>query len=120
MLAKMTAKNQLTLPKSVTVPGHSSAPLSAVGGGPALETITRQRQSEIQRDISKRNARFFETEADKLDGWADDLKLGLEREIKNLDRQIKEARRAASTAVPAAASNTSSPTLNSARPRTTT
>jgi adenine-specific DNA-methyltransferase len=30
-----------------------------------------------------------------LDGWADDLKAGLEREIKEFDRQIKEARRAA-------------------------
>ena len=31
-------------------------------------------------------------EAMKLDGWADDLKVGLERELKELDRQIKEAR----------------------------
>ena len=44
-------------------------------------------------------ARLFEIEADKLDGWADDLKLGLEREIKELDRQIKEARRGATVAV---------------------
>ncbi len=64
-----------------------------------LETITRQRQAAIQRNISERNARFFEAEADKLDGWADDLKVGLEREIKELDRQIKEARRAATTAM---------------------
>lgn len=28
-------------------------------------------------------------EAERLDGWADDLKLGLERAIKDLDRQIK-------------------------------
>ena len=49
--------------------------------------------------ISERNARFFEAEADKLDGWADDLKVGLEREIKEIDRQIKEARRAATTAL---------------------
>jgi adenine-specific DNA-methyltransferase len=58
-----------------------------------------QRQAAIQRGISERNARFFEAEAEKLDGWADDLKLGLEREIKELDRQIKEARRAATTAL---------------------
>ena len=63
------------------------------------ETITQQRQAVIQRNISERNAHFFEAEADKLDGWADDLKLGLEREIKELDRQIKEARRAATTAL---------------------
>ncbi len=64
-----------------------------------LDAMIEQRQAAIQRGISERNARFFEAEADKLDGWADDLKLGLEREIKELDRQIKEARRAATTAL---------------------
>ena len=34
-------------------------------------------------------------EVGKLENWAEDLKLGLEREIKEMDRQIKEARRAA-------------------------
>ena len=65
----------------------------------ALKTSTQQRQAAIQRNISERNAHFFEAEADKLDGWADDLKVGLEREIKEFDRQIKEARRAATTAL---------------------
>ena len=32
-------------------------------------------------------------------GWADDLKVGLEREIKELYRQIKEVRRAATAAL---------------------
>ena len=58
-----------------------------------------ERQVAIQRNISERNGRFFEAEAEKLEGWADDLKLGLEREIKDLDRQIKEARRSATAAV---------------------
>jgi hypothetical protein len=71
-----------------------------VGGAKhPLETIAQHRQASIQRDVSERNARFFEAEADKLDGWADDLKMGLEREIKEIDRQIKEARRAATTAL---------------------
>ncbi len=61
--------------------------------------MLEQRQATLQRGISERNARFFEAEADKLDGWADDLKLGLEREIKELDRQIKEVRRLATTAL---------------------
>lgn len=56
-------------------------------------------QDKIRRDVSERNARFFEMEANKLDGWADDLKVGLERELKELDRQIKEARRAATVAL---------------------
>lgn len=33
---------------------------------------------------------------EKLDAWADDLKLGLEQEIKEIDREIKEVRRTAS------------------------
>jgi hypothetical protein len=64
-----------------------------------LVELTAMREQAIRRTISERNARAFEAEADKLDGWADDLKLGIEREIKELDRQIKEARRAAAVAV---------------------
>jgi len=64
-----------------------------------LKTVTEVRENQISRVISDRNAQFFEAEADKLDGWADDLKLGLEREIKELDRQIKEARRATTAAL---------------------
>lgn len=56
-------------------------------------------QDRVRKGISERNARFFEIEANKLDGWADDLKVGLERELKELDRQIKEARRAATVAL---------------------
>jgi adenine-specific DNA-methyltransferase len=72
---------------------------------PALSTLTDfaplvdEGQRQVQRGISERNARFFEAEADKLEGWADDLKLGLEWEIKEIDRQVKEARRAATTAL---------------------
>jgi hypothetical protein len=60
-----------------------------------LEEQTFQEQERIRRDVSARNLRFFEQEADKLDAWADDQKVMLEREIKEYDRQIKEARRAA-------------------------
>jgi adenine-specific DNA-methyltransferase len=74
----------------VAVPDPISAALA--------EAISVQ-QADIRRAISERNARFFEAEADKLDGWADDLKVGLERELKELDRQIKEARRAATIAL---------------------
>jgi ERCC4-related helicase len=64
-----------------------------------LQPLTEQQQKEIQLEISERNAEFYEAEADKLDGWSDDLKVALERELKELDRQIKEARRAASFAL---------------------
>ena len=86
----------------LTLPATSS-PLS-VGEEPGvraelLDDLTQHRQASIRQAISERNARFFEAEADKLEGWADDLKVGLEREIKEIDRQIKEARRAATTAL---------------------
>jgi adenine-specific DNA-methyltransferase len=92
------AQRLLTLP--VTSPPLPQGEGWGEGGvQETIETITQNRQVAIQRNISQRNARFFEAEADKLDGWADDLKMGLEREIKEIDRQIKEARRAATTAL---------------------
>jgi len=53
----------------------------------------------VSQRWAERNAQYFEAETEKLDGWAGDLKLGLEREIKEMDRQIKEARRAAMAAL---------------------
>jgi adenine-specific DNA-methyltransferase len=81
------------------VPARVVKELSNVIDSPQLNEILGQRQEAIQKTISQRNAAFFEAEAEKLDGWADDLKVGIEREIKELDRQIKEARRAASAAL---------------------
>jgi F0F1-type ATP synthase membrane subunit b/b' len=49
------------------------------------------------RDINQRNLGYFEQEVQKLDAWADDLKLGLEQEITEIDREIKEVRRTAAT-----------------------
>jgi len=93
MLDEETAVRLLSIPGQVT--GYVAEPSQIE----ILTDFTRQRQSYIQKEISARNARFFEAEAEKLDGWADDLKVGLEREIKELDRQIKEARRAATAAL---------------------
>ena len=64
-----------------------------------LDELIEKEEVRINRKISENNARFFEEEAQKLDNWADDLKVGLEQEIKDIDRQIKEARRAASSAL---------------------
>jgi adenine-specific DNA-methyltransferase len=63
-----------------------------------FDKVIDQRIDEVRGEISRRNADFFEAEAAKLDAWADDLKVGLERDIRDLDRQIKEARRAATAA----------------------
>jgi len=80
--------------------------LPARVGGPATgscpEAIARQTQAQrvdLLATINRRNGEFFEAEIAKLDGWADDRKTGLEREIKEFDRRIREARRAALAAV---------------------
>jgi len=88
-----------TAVRLLSIPGEVKRSISEPSRIQILTDFTRQRQSSIQKEISERNARFFEAEAEKLDGWADDLKVGLEREIKELDRQIKEARRAATASL---------------------
>jgi hypothetical protein len=96
MLDEETATRLLSLPGHVAPRGPGEG---AEAKPDSLDAAILQRQTVIQKGISERNARFFEAEADKLDGWADDLKVGLEREIKELDRQIKETRRAATAAM---------------------
>jgi len=72
---------------------------SALGAPPsALELDAERRRQQVLRDINQRNLSYFEQEVVKLDAWADDLKLGLEQEIKEIDREIKEARRTAAIA----------------------
>lgn len=57
-----------------------------------------QRKKQLLYEINQRNMGYFEQEVEKLDAWADDLKLGLEQEIKTIDGEIKELRRTAATA----------------------
>lgn len=96
VLSEEIATRLMTVPgtHSPLAPDQKPSPIADV-----LTTVGQQRQDAIQRAISQRNAAFFEAESEKLDGWADDLKSGLEREIKEFDRQIKEARRAATVAL---------------------
>lgn len=87
-LIEDAARRLFSLPGAITAP---QVTLDERG----LAEATERRRQEIQRDIGERNARFFGDESEKLDGWADDLKAGLEREIKDVDRQIREVKRAA-------------------------
>lgn len=93
LLDEELARRLLTLPGSVRSEGIDSLSVPSV-----LCDVNKTRQTEIQRSVSERNAQFYEAEAEKLDGWADDLKVGLEREIKEFDRLIKEVRRSSATA----------------------
>lgn len=65
---------------------------------PILRADLIERKKRLSESINRRNLGYFEQEVQKLDAWADDLKVGLEQEIKEIDRQIKEVRRTAATA----------------------
>lgn len=65
--------------------------------GEELLADVEKRRNLLLRDIKARNLGYFEQEAQKLDAWTDDLKLGLEREIKEVDREIREVRRSAAS-----------------------
>ncbi len=93
VLDEEVVQRLFSLPANVT-----QSVISAVDH-PTLRTQTEERQAAIRCHISRRNAEFFEIEAEKLDAWAEDLKVGLEREIKEFDRQIREARKAADAAL---------------------
>jgi SNF2 family DNA or RNA helicase len=55
----------------------------------ALVTLASIKRQGIIADNANRNQDFFDLEMDKLDQWADDMKISLEKEIKDLDAEIK-------------------------------
>ena len=61
------------------------------------EEVLRLERQHIQA-VNTRNLGYFDAEVQKLDAWADDLKVGLENEVKELDREIKDVRRTATVA----------------------
>ena len=73
-----------------------SIPASVSNGAVINETQAKllaqqhkAQKQEILEENMQRNAEFFDQEYDKLDKWADDMKISLEREIKDLDAEIK-------------------------------
>lgn len=60
----------------------------------------REGESQAKlREVEARNAKFFDEEVGKLDRWTEDLKRGLEAEIKELDRLIREQKKSAALMV---------------------
>ncbi len=86
-----TAMRLFELPARNLGAAHLTVP-SAIANA-----VDAERQS-IMEALAVRQAKWFDEELDKLEGWADDMKSALEFEIKELDRTIKEARRASALA----------------------
>ena len=78
------AERMLMLPASAT--GQETADQAVLQN--TSMRIDRMKQ-EVLSDSANRNQTFFEDEMDKLDTWASDMKVSLEREITDLDAEIK-------------------------------
>lgn len=51
--------------------------------------LIKIKQQEVISENATRSRYFFDEEIDKLDTWAEDMKLSLEKEIKDLDSEIR-------------------------------
>ncbi len=91
VLAEEDPEKLLRLPATTQAASLFNAPDAT------LLADVETRKTALLRDVNERNLGYFEQEVQKLDAWADDLKLGLEQEIKEIDREIKEVRRTAAT-----------------------
>ena len=92
-LPEQDAEKLLRLPASEEPAGLFAA--GSGGASDALDQDAATRKQALLREARQRQLRFFELEVQKLDGWADDLKFGLEQRIKDVDREIKDVRRSA-------------------------
>ena len=61
----------------------------------ALKKISVNCRASRQKHIDERNSKFFDEESAKLDLWSEDLKAGLEFEIKDVDKDIRELKKEA-------------------------
>lgn len=69
---------------------------------PADAVLAGAREAEIEKhlgDVHKRNIDLFEEEMNKLDRWAEDLKYGLEQELKEIDVDIRQTRKTSKLAL---------------------
>lgn len=78
--------------KLLSLPGRAQPLDGTADVGAVVQAAVSAQRAQIIAGIERRNLTLFTDETEKLDAWADDLKLGLEREIKELDRRIKETR----------------------------
>jgi hypothetical protein len=86
-----------------------TVPVASVGNGgvqvvseqvpPSVLTLAEGEKQQITEAVNQRSLGFFAQEIDKLEGWADDQKQGLEQQIKDLEKEIREVRKGTKTAL---------------------
>ena len=60
-----------------------------------LEREQAQRRQKLLEEMTARNGRWFDTEMDKLDKWAEDRRASLKAELAELDDALKDAKKGA-------------------------
>ncbi|HEX5009337.1 MAG TPA: SNF2-related protein [Planctomycetota bacterium] len=85
-----------TFRKLLLLPAREAGP--APEPRPDLSALREAVLAERLREVDERSRRLVDEEILKLDRWAEDLKAGLERELREIDRQLREARRTATLA----------------------
>jgi hypothetical protein len=87
-----------TCAKLLGLPGSMAQPAESDVAAPAVAESLASEKAKALIEIERRNLKYFDEEVEKLDRWADDLKTGLEREIKELDQQMREVKRLSASA----------------------
>jgi len=84
-----TALDEEQARRLFSLPGECSGLEGSIACRDQLQKIYYARADGIVEAINARNAHFFDEELEKLEKWADDLKSGLEFDLKERYREIK-------------------------------
>ncbi len=79
--------------KLMALPVHTQSPFTPCPFDHAMQETQAELVAGFAGQQEQDNHRYFNEELDKLDRWADDLKTGLELELRQLDRDIKDTDR---------------------------
>lgn len=75
------------------LPGKVQSDDAGTGEAAGLDEVLDIEKQKKLKGVEGRNLKFFEEQVGKLDLWTEDLKKGLEQEIKDLDRDIRQVKR---------------------------
>lgn len=87
-LGQEVGEKLFLLPASISDAAYQECPFQD-----HVEAIIRARTGELLQKAEFDNHGYFNEELDKLDRWAEDLKNGLELELKKIDKDIRELAR---------------------------
>lgn len=84
--------------KLMELPAINILPIENISKPEELQMVREKNKQEKLHQIKQTDFQYYKEECDKLDSWTDDLKDGLEREIKQMEREITEIKKTFGTA----------------------